>query len=201
MTEQDWLKAENCTRSLDFLKRNPSDRKLELFALAGFRRNFKQLIYQPLRDTVGVLERYIEGEVDRAEVEQLVYRLSIAAQQIATQDERWTAFAILEVASRKRWDWVFSFGTWWHNTDLLHDIFGNPFRHVTMNPEWLMWNDGTVRRIAEAIYNERTFDRMPILADALEDAGCSEPDILAHCRGEGPHVRGCWVVDAILGKK
>jgi hypothetical protein len=58
-------------------------------------------------------------------------------------------------------------------------------------PSWLSWNDGTVVKMAQAIYDDRAFDRLPILADALEDAGCSDADILAHCRSEGPHVRGC----------
>ena len=51
------------------------------------------------------------------------------------------------------------------------------------------------------MHDDRAFDRLPILADALEDAGCDNADVLAHCRGEGPHVRGCWVVDLILGKQ
>jgi len=84
----------------------------------------------------------------------------------------------------------------------LRDIFGNPFRPVTVNPGWLAWNDGTVPRIAQAIYDERAFDRMTILADALEDAGCTDQDILGHCRSGGEHVRGgCWVVDLLLGKE
>jgi hypothetical protein len=83
---------------------------------------------------------------------------------------------------------------------LLREIVGNPFRAVTINPVWLAWNDGTVRKIAQSIYAERAFDRLPVLADALEDAGCDDADLLAHCRVEGPHVRGCWVVDLLLGK-
>ena len=58
-----------------------------------------------------------------------------------------------------------------------------------------------VVKIAQGIYDERAFDRLPILADALEDAGCDNADILAHLRSPGPHVRGCWAVDLILGKK
>jgi hypothetical protein len=82
----------------------------------------------------------------------------------------------------------------------LHEIFGNPFRPVSVNPSWLAWNGGTLVCLAQAIYADRSFDRLPILADALEDAGCSAADILAHCRGGGEHVRGCWVVDLLLGK-
>jgi hypothetical protein len=84
---------------------------------------------------------------------------------------------------------------------LLRDIFGNPFRPTRVDPAWLSWNGGTVRKLVEAIYDERAFDRMPVLADALEDAGCSERDLLAHCRGPGPHARGCWVLDLLLGKE
>jgi hypothetical protein len=81
--------------------------------------------------------------------------------------------------------------------DLLRDIFGNPFRPITCDPEW---RTSTVLALAQGIYDERAFDRMPILADALQDAGCDNADILDHCRGSGPHVRGCWVVDLVLGK-
>lgn len=85
---------------------------------------------------------------------------------------------------------------------LLHDIIGPlPFRTVTINPAWLAWNDGTVRRIAQAIYEDRVFDRMPILADALEDAGCADPVLLEHLRGPGQHVRGCFAVDLLTGRK
>jgi hypothetical protein len=81
--------------------------------------------------------------------------------------------------------------------NLLHDIFGNPFRPVTLDPRWL---SSTVIDVARTIYDERVFERMPILADALMDAGCDSEQILNHCHGPGPHVRGCWVVDLILSK-
>jgi len=81
--------------------------------------------------------------------------------------------------------------------DLLRDIIGNPFRRVTADLRWLT---STAVVLARSIYEERAFDRLPILADALEEAGCDNPDVLAHCRGDGPHVRGCWAVDLVLGK-
>ena len=77
-------------------------------------------------------------------------------------------------------------------------VVGNPFRPVTADPRWL---SETVVSLATGIYAERAFDRMPILADAIEEAGCDHGDVLAHCRGPGPHVRGCWVVDLLLGKE
>lgn len=81
---------------------------------------------------------------------------------------------------------------------LLRDIFGNPFRPATLDPAWLT---STVVALAEGIYQERAFDRMPILADAIQDAGCDNADILSHCRSESTHVRGCWVIDLLTGRK
>ena len=81
---------------------------------------------------------------------------------------------------------------------LLRDIFGNPFRPVAFDPTW---RSETTIGLASAIYDDRAFERMPILADALQDAGCDHPDILTHCREPGTHVRGCWVVDLVLGKE
>jgi len=85
-------------------------------------------------------------------------------------------------------------------TRLLRCVTGNPFRPVTIDLSWRAWNDGTISKLAQVIYDERAFDRLPILADALEEAGCTNADILAHCRLPGEHVRGCWVLDLLLGK-
>jgi hypothetical protein len=82
----------------------------------------------------------------------------------------------------------------------LRDIFGDPFNSVAIGPAWLEWNKGTVNRLARTIYNDKEFALMPILGDALEDALCDDAAILQHCRSVGPHVRGCWVLDLILGK-
>ena len=84
---------------------------------------------------------------------------------------------------------------------LLNDIFGNPFRPITVHTNWFMWNDGLLHRMARTIYEERTFDDLTALADALEEAGCTDRAILGHCRSQEPHVRGCWVVDMLLGKE
>jgi hypothetical protein len=86
--------------------------------------------------------------------------------------------------------------------DLLRDLFGPLlFRPApVLDSAWLMWDGGIVARLAEAIYTERAFDRLGILADALQEAGCSEPGLLAHLRGPGPHARGCWALDWIRGR-
>jgi hypothetical protein len=93
-------------------------------------------------------------------------------------------------------------------SDLIRDIFCSPsFQRPKVQPTWVTWNESCVVKLAQAVYVEREMpqgtldkDRLAILADALEDAGCDNADILNHCRGPGPHVRGCWVVDLILGK-
>jgi hypothetical protein len=85
-----------------------------------------------------------------------------------------------------------------YHANVLRDIFGNPVRPVTLDPAWLT---PKVVALAQDVYDNRTFVRLPLLADALEQAGCNNADILAHCRGPGPHVLGCWLVDLILGKE
>jgi hypothetical protein len=79
---------------------------------------------------------------------------------------------------------------------LIRDIVGNPFRSVTFNPAW---RTDTAIALARTMYDSRDFGAMPILADALQDVGCENEQVLNHCREPGPHVRGCWVCDAVLG--
>jgi hypothetical protein len=76
-------------------------------------------------------------------------------------------------------------------------VLGNPFRPVVFDPSW---QTSTAVALARQMYDSRDFSGMPILADALQDAGCEDAAVLAHCRGPGPHVRGCWVVDLVLGR-
>ena len=84
------------------------------------------------------------------------------------------------------------------NPGFVRDIFGNPFRPVTLDPSW---QTSSTVSLAQSMYDSRDFVAMPILADALEEAGCRQEEILGHCRGESAtHVRGCWVVDLVLGK-
>jgi hypothetical protein len=84
--------------------------------------------------------------------------------------------------------------------DLVRCVFGNPFRPVHAEPAWLDWNGGAVPRLACSLYDARAFDQYPILADALEDAGCDNAELLSHLRGPGPHDRGCWALDLCLEK-
>jgi hypothetical protein len=90
---------------------------------------------------------------------------------------------------------------------LLRDLFGNPFRPRAADPAWLAWGGGAVRRLAEAAYEARALpdgtldkDRLAVLADALDEAGCDDADLLGHLRGQGSHVRGCWAIDLLLAR-
>jgi hypothetical protein len=85
--------------------------------------------------------------------------------------------------------------------DLLREIAGNPFHRSHQGPNWLTWNDRTVPRMAETIRAGWHFDHLPVLADALEEAGCGDAELLRHCREGRSHVRGCWVLDLLLGKE
>jgi hypothetical protein len=83
--------------------------------------------------------------------------------------------------------------------ELIRDLWPNPFRSLEELPkDALHWNGGTVVKMAQRIYDDRAFDDLPVLGDALQDAGVDDETILRHCRGPGPHARGCWIVDSIL---
>jgi hypothetical protein len=146
-------------------------------------------------------EEYADGRIRRKNL--------IEMRERARQDDSTRAQSVAMAASRPKIaaSWVailaaldpnYSSPQQCHH---LRDLFSPlPFRPISINLVMLSWNDGTVPKIAQAIYDERAFDRMPILADALEEAGCTDAEILNHCRQPGEHVRGCWVVDLLLGK-
>ena len=81
---------------------------------------------------------------------------------------------------------------------LLRDVAGNPFRPMTFHPGW---RSEMARTLARTIYEGRAFDQLPALAEVLERVGCHDPDVLGHCRGPGPHVRGCWAIRLVLGRE
>ena len=86
---------------------------------------------------------------------------------------------------------------WLQPFSVIRDVLGNPFRPLAFSPDW---RTPTAVALGRQMYEGRDFSAMPILADALQDAGCENPDVLDHCRGPGPHARGCWVVDLVLGQ-
>jgi hypothetical protein len=223
MTEEKWLACADPDELLDFLRITEkvtagpagvlvqrrlkvSERKLRLFAVACCRLVWLELTDQRSRTAVIVAERYADGQSSAEELHTARVNASIrfgagnevgAAREVAGD----VAYLAAYQAHAYTYDPHRKIEGKREKANLLRDIVGNLFRPVTVDPYWLAWNDGTLPNLAQAIYQERAFDRLPILADALEDAGCSDPQFLAHCRGPGPHVRGCWVVDLLLGKK
>jgi hypothetical protein len=224
-TEAEWL-ACNDTRALgEFLCGKTSDRKLRLFAVACCRwmwhemsrsSIFKSIPRPPecvrisserlperVLKAVEVAERFADGKATREE-------LAKARDTVPSLFSHGT----LPGGGLRWWDYL-PMRAWSATADsidaepgisrygatdafIFRDIFGNPFRPVTVNPSWLTAN---VLAIAQRIYDERRCRDMPILGDALEDTGCDNASILEHCRSGGEHVRGCWVVDLLLGKQ
>jgi hypothetical protein len=130
-----------------------------------------------------------------------------AAEQDAGFDGRAT-YAAIVVAGASGWAAARDAGfdaratAWKTQCDLLRDIIGNRSRPPrALDPAVLAWHDGTVVRLARAMYEARDFSSMGLLADALLDAGCADEALLAHCRAGGEHIRGCWAVDLLLGKQ
>lgn len=218
MEEEGWLTSIEPTLMRGYLRGKVSDRKLRLFAVACCRRIWKHLADERSRKAVEVAELYADGLVDRErlvaardearEVKRFlkslprtsIDRAANAAFDV-TRDTGSSAAnnASAEAARALNFEDgnVCNPGELREQANLFRCIFGNPFRPATLDPAWLTPN---VITLAQAIYDDRSFKGMPILGDALEEVGCDTADILAHCRSECGHVRGCWVIDAVLGK-
>jgi len=217
MTEADWNACNDPQLMLEFLRGKASNRKLRLFACACCRVVWHSLTTHRSRRAVETAEGYADGLVTDEELERVHSMAHAAAHEKqrqgsrqryghpALQSEAKLFYAALTAYRHK----PFPIGRlrWVGDDDeikpisptLLREIFGPlPFRPITLDRACLT---NIVVSLANAIYDDRAFDRLPILADALEDSGCTNADILNHCRKPGEHVRGCWVVDLILGKE
>ena len=224
MTEQEWLECADPKPMLEFLRGKAVERKLQLFVCAACRRHWPLLEDDRLRNAVESSERYADDTVGHAEFAGVAaavwpivrplpkhaagYHVAWAAAWSTAPANRYfaenaSAYLLGDTGGMVRY-LLKALGIVAARQDrlsqagLLCDIFGNPFRLITVERTWLTPN---VVAVAQSIYDERAFERMLNLADALEEAGCTHADILAHCRGPGPHVRGCWVVDLLLGKE
>jgi hypothetical protein len=225
VTEAEWDACTQPEKLLDFLHGRGGNRKRRLFAAAVCRRVWHLLTDERGRRAVEVTERYADGLAGPEELE-AAFAAADQALHTPREDEGplppWNALhaarfaahpkvrvvadrvahvaARLAGASTGGYDLVSYAVEQAHQCVILRDIFGSPFRPARVDSAWLAWEGGTVPRLAAAVYGERGFDRLPILADTLEEAGCADPNILGHLRGPGPHVRGCWVLDLLLGK-
>ncbi|MCY2962287.1 MAG: hypothetical protein NT069_01310, partial [Planctomycetota bacterium] len=190
-----------------------STRKFRLYSVACCRRVWKWLDAEPIREAVEVAERFADGAASLADLREarlraeelkeslhayetirhLVYGAAImAAADSALEGAKRINDLILQAGGNTEASWKSQA----MQVVLIHDIFGNPFQPVTFDPGWLT---EPVVSLAREIYQERDFDRLPALADRLCEAGCTHVQVIEHLRQSGPHARGCWVVDLLLG--
>jgi hypothetical protein len=218
MTETDWFREKYPGLLYDYVRvRKENSRKSRLLTCAGCRRAWSQLTDPVLREAVELAERFADGAATQEELtvaeEQVVVLLhsqpGLKNIRQCTPHETgpWLAWgAVRSDAESGPAMW----GGWASQRtvpaaerramcDLLREIYGNPFRTHPVATEYLTWQGGVVTQLANAIYEGRRFSDLPILADALEEAGCVDAEILRHCRRPGGHVRGCWVLDTLLG--
>ena len=226
MTDAEWLAASEPDSMLSYLGQKGTERDYRRFVIACALRLLPKEPDEVMMAALAMSERQADGTAKRIEIAQA--RKALASTHPA-RHRRWPvlfsdhirsvpawhalrvqnaknalyaaescAWASTRTGSSRYVSMTFPGEEYAFQAVLLRDIFGNPFRPVSFDPAWLT---PTVVALAYGIYGDRAFDRMPILADALEEAGCDNVEVLLHCRGDGPHVRGCWVVDAVLGKK
>lgn len=214
MTEDQWLASTNYGQMLPLVRPQMSDRKLRLFGCACCRRIWHLLSDDANRHLIATVEDHPDGTFYYPDLWPAIE----ANARVAWEDNGYLAVkylgrtyykvspvqciavAVLVATKVKQQggDKMAEIGV---QAALFRDVVGNPFRPVTIDPGWLHWNSGAVQRLARSIYDDRAFERLSILADALEAAGCTEAEILGHCRGLGPHARGCWVIDLLVGTK
>ncbi len=202
MIEAEWRACEDPQLMIDeLLRRQTTERKLRLLAIARGRFAWDKGLFRDARLEQAVLlgERYVEGLASGDEMRatsELLDRAWIELIRPGNLNHRSARAALCCIRmDRKEIANVGYFGA---QIEFLRDIFGNPFRSVAFSSNW---RTSTASLMAAQMYESRDFSAMPILADALQDAGCDSADVLDHCRGPGSHVRGCWVVDMVLGKE
>lgn len=205
MTEAEWLSATDPQPMLEFLRGKASDRKLRLFAVfckreyLRFRPDLHRSITVRYADAT---ERYAdeastfdEWDGIRRNVHGAFHDTDAHQQAMFGIDTATCCCCDDQAGSRVRDEQLAA--EYVRLISAVQCVFGNPFRPVAFDPAW---RSETAVAFATGIYADRAFDRLPILADVLEEAGCDHPDILAHCRGPGAHARGCWVVDLVLNR-
>lgn len=213
MTEAEWLTWADPSAILRRLKGKASDRKLRLFMCACCRVAWDLITTERSRRTVGIAELFADGAATEAELEAAARSAEPVSRTLPIKE--FVAFGLVATAATTAPDMHHAasvachFVTEWGEltagpavarrleATLLRDIFGNPFVSPASSPAFSISN---VVSLAQMIYDERAFERMPDLADTLERAGCTDTDILDHCRQPGPHVRGCWAIDLLLGR-
>ena len=197
MTEAEWLASKDPVAILEELRGKISDRKFRLIACAIARCLPPLSNAEENRERQRVIvaaERFAEGLLTRRGLAKLRRcRSGSGVWAVASSDAFDAALnSVRDCALQKRKHTMIR---------RIREIGGNPFQPITVEPAWLAWNGETVVALARTIAAEKRFKDMPILADALEDAGCTSTAITDHCRGPGLHTRGCWLIDLLLAKQ
>jgi hypothetical protein len=191
---------------------------LRLFAVACCRRAWHLLVDERSRQAVEVAERFADGAASDEELEAVRRVAWEFALHVVHEDEAFFGLGdeALNAADAPAWaaqrpveairavialQRALGAGEGPAQADLLRCIAGNPFRPVAGGLVARGSGSNMVIAIAEGAYEERAFDRLPVLADALEDAGCADEQALGHLRGPGTHARGCWVIDRLTGRE
>jgi len=211
MTEAEWLACTDPIRMLDHLGAHCSRRKLRLFVAAGAR-SLASVLGNDQELLADLHEQVADGQATRDDLEWVLlggmrglwlHRAPDGNLPSEWQSARMVVRERYKLSPLQKNEVVTDESRAAEYSEMcrqLRCIFGIPFHSVYLDPISLTRNDLTIASMAESIYAERSFDRLPFLADALEDAGCTDAELLSHLRGPGPHVRGCWAVDLVLGK-
>jgi hypothetical protein len=197
VTEVEWAACRDPRRMLDYHRMKKDPRRYRLLAAACVRQVVPADAPPLVGDVLDVVERYADGVATRAEflaarktVRKAIKDKIPGAQALANlTDDAMEGVSVTIENVRTRSGAAAQCG-------LIRCVF--PLHPATLDPACLT---STVVALARQMYESRDFSAMPILADALQDAGCSDPQVLSHCRGEGLHARGCFVIDAILGRE
>jgi hypothetical protein len=201
MTEAEWLRYFVPTGMLPGVSGRA--RKLRLFACATCRRLWFLLTDPRSRAAVEAAERFADGLIGAEELAAAAALAERAAWEAEQQQRHgWNAaLTAARAATPIALDAARRAAEAGGTADEVREVFGNPFRPLAVAPAWLAWEGGAVPRIARSIDEEGRWADLPILGDALEDAGCADAAVLEHCHSGERHSRGCWVVDAVLGRE
>lgn len=221
MTEAEWFACTDPERMLEFLRNRITDRKRRLFAVACCRRIWEFMTDERSRKAVELAEKSADQVISSRTIEVVSGEAEEAFEDAISPDNAFTlecreragaacsaasyasnspvvrhfdAVEVLQAAADATFDPVAERVA---QATLVRELWETPIRPVPLDIAWLT---PTVKQLAVTVYEARAFDRLPILSDALEEAGCTEQAILTHLRGSGPHVRGCWALDLLLCK-
>jgi hypothetical protein len=213
VTEAEWLACRDVCDMFEYVEPTASARKTRLLGCACVRWAWEWGHNEPAPEAVHVAEAFADGRATNEDMIRVASEMGVLWRQ---HDEPYRPYPrtceltelLASLDNARAWlGEINAFASdmnivdepeWLKTVEFVRDIFGNPFRHVPFSPSW---RTDTTILLAKQIYESRDFSALPILADALQDAGCDNADILDHCcNANSTHVRGCWVVDLALAK-